>query len=687
MSYKKLVILISVATCFLSASGQTQQGYVKTKGRLGNNGTVIAGTRLQGATVLVKGGNAVVSGNDGKFSLAIPTNSFYLQNVQKQGYVLTDPEVLSKQYVYSKNPLVLVLEDKDQQMADRRAIERKISSSLYAQLQKRNDELEALKEQHKITEEKYRELLLKLNSDQDDNEKLISEMAERYSKMDFDEVDEFNRQISSLILDGKLTEADSLLNTKGDITSRAATLRQHQEANAQVEQEIKKKQKKLDKSKLLAHKELQDLAQDCYSKFEIFKMQHQNDSAAYYIELRARLDTLNVEWQLNAGDFIVVYFVNYEKAISYYQRALNNSIIKKGLMHHDVSTCYNNLGYIYSDQGKYEEALNYYIRSLEIDKELLGDNHQEVATSYSNIGVLYSEQELYDSALVYYEKSLDIRKSLYGENAVETAVSYNNIGTVYLFQEEYDKALFYFEKVLSIRLESYGESHPDVALAYNNLGSLYNKKHDIDKSIEFHKKALSIWTLIYGEKHPDVALAYNNLGFRYWSKKDYKQAMECLNVSLRIRQEILGNINPSTGTSYNNIGGLYETMGNYIKAEEFVKKGLQIRIAIYGDNHADVAASYSNLAGIYLALSNYHRAIENLNKALEIIIKISGEKHPAVARIYSNIGKVYEQEGKYIDAEKYYSNAYKILLENYTADDKRVIREQQKIEDMREKIK
>ena len=149
-----ILLLLSLS---LASFAQTQQGYVKTKGRLGNNGTVIAGARLQGTIVTIKGGNAVLSGNNGTFSLSVPNNNYYLQNVQKQGYVLTDPDVLSKQYTYSKNPLVLVLEDKDQQMADRRAIERKISSSLYAQLQKRNDELEALKEQHKITEEKYRE--------------------------------------------------------------------------------------------------------------------------------------------------------------------------------------------------------------------------------------------------------------------------------------------------------------------------------------------------------------------------------------------------------------------------------------------------------------------------------------------------------------------------------------------------
>ena len=182
--------------CCLALSAQTQQGFVKTKGRLGSNAQVIHGTPLSGVMVTVKGHNSVVSGQDGKFSLVIPDNNYYLQSVQKKDFVLVDPDVLSKQYFHSKNQLVLVLENQAQQAADRRAMERKIISNLYAQLQKRSDELEALREQHQITEEKYREMLQQLNRDQDDNEKIIKEMVERYSKIDFDQIDEFNRRVS-----------------------------------------------------------------------------------------------------------------------------------------------------------------------------------------------------------------------------------------------------------------------------------------------------------------------------------------------------------------------------------------------------------------------------------------------------------------------------------------------------------
>ena len=225
---------IGIAFCLMiivTAFAQTQRGYVKTKGRLGNNGAVIAGERLSGATVTVKGINAVVSGGNGSFSLQLASNNFYLQNVQKQGYVLLDPEVLSKQYVHSKNPLVLVLVTPSHQTDDKLAAERKIRRTLQRQLQDKEDEIETLKEQQKLSEEEYRKQLQELYSQQESNEHLIHEMVERYSRMDFDEVDKFNCQIRDLILEGKLTEADSLLNTKGNINSRVSLLRQHQEAN------------------------------------------------------------------------------------------------------------------------------------------------------------------------------------------------------------------------------------------------------------------------------------------------------------------------------------------------------------------------------------------------------------------------------------------------------------------------
>ena len=217
MIMKKGLLFSFILLLSIVSIAQTQQGYVKTKGRLANDGSVIAGTRIPNATIQVKDRTPVISQANGNFSFPIPANKFYIQNVQKQGYVLTDPEVLSKQYSYSTNDLIIVMEDLAQLEADRRAIERKISVKLYSQLLQLGEELEILKEQNKITEEKYRELQQQLNQYQDDNEKIIKDMAERYTKMDFDQIDEFNRKVSEYILNGELTKADSLIKLKGSM--------------------------------------------------------------------------------------------------------------------------------------------------------------------------------------------------------------------------------------------------------------------------------------------------------------------------------------------------------------------------------------------------------------------------------------------------------------------------------------
>jgi hypothetical protein len=279
---KIFLLLVGLFVCMSTYSQNTQKGYVKTRGRLGNNGSVISGQRLPGAAVILRGGNNVVSRNNGAFTLVLPNDKYHLQDVLKKGYVLSDPDILSKDYGYSKNPLVLVLEDTLQKESEYRAIKRKIRKNLDAQLEKRDAEIASLKEQNKISEDKYRELLQKFNADQDNSERLISEMADRYIKIDFDQLDEFNRRISDCIVNGRLAEADSLLRTKGDFDSRFEDVRKHQELNALAEQDLDMKRRKLEKSMAQARRKMEDLASDCYSKFEIFKLRHQNDSAAYF---------------------------------------------------------------------------------------------------------------------------------------------------------------------------------------------------------------------------------------------------------------------------------------------------------------------------------------------------------------------------------------------------------------------
>ncbi len=646
---------------FISASiySQTQQGYVKTKGRLGNNGSVIKGVRLSGATVTVKGRNGVLSGSNGTFTLTLPGSNYYLQNVQKQGYVVTDPDILSHQYAYSKNPLVLVLETQEQQTDDKLAAERKIRHTLQRQLQEKEDEIESLKKQQKLTDEEYRKGLQEIYAQQESNERLISDMAVRYSKMDFDEVDEFSRRISQLVLDGKLFEADSLLNTKGDINTRATVLRQHQEANAQAEQEIKKKQKKLEKTKELAQKELEDLAQDCYSKFEIFKMQHMNDSAAYYIELRAKLDTMNITWQNEAGHFLENYIANYNSAMKYYQRALDVSSKIYGSNGILVASFYNNIGGLYVRMEDFTNGLDYLQKAIDIKLQNTDMGQVNLETSYNNLGSIYAEQGKLNKALEYFIKASE--SCNVDEKKEPLSGCYNNIGAIYYRQGKYKESIDYFKKALTIRLELFGEMDYRVAVCYRNIASSYSKLSDFTSAFNYAQKALEIDRKVLDERHPNVANSYNNLGHVYENQEKYNEALECYLNALEINNRIYGEQSTRVATNYNNIGMVYSKNGNYQKAEEFLMRALSIEKGIKGESHADVAWVLNNLGGVYMKQGNYPKALEYRKNAITIIKSTLGDNHPTLALCYNNIGGIYMKLADYNKAYEYYEMAYNIF--------------------------
>ena len=192
----KKFIFLSIAVFFgfmFSAQAQTQQGFVKTKGRM-VNGQLVPGQGLKGATVSIKGRTAVlVNNDDGSFSFPIPETQFRVDSLRKNGYQLVDLSSCPRSYEWSANPIYIVMETPDQQLQDKLTAERKIRRNLQKQLQEREDEIELLKEQQKISDEEYRLALQKLYQDQENNEQLISDMAKRYSELDYDQLDEFYR--------------------------------------------------------------------------------------------------------------------------------------------------------------------------------------------------------------------------------------------------------------------------------------------------------------------------------------------------------------------------------------------------------------------------------------------------------------------------------------------------------------
>ncbi len=157
-----------------------------------------------------------------------------------------------------------------------------------------------------------------------------------------------------------------------------------------------------------------------------------------------------------------VYFVelDFPKALEAYLDAVRLS--------HDDPIYLNEVGYAYYTLAQYDKAIGYYENALQSDLKTFGDDHPNVATSWNNLGLAWKAKGEYDKAIEYYEKAL--RSDLNTEHP-NVATHWNNLGEAWKVKGEYDKAIEYYEKALQSDLNTFGEDHPQVAIYRNNLGA------------------------------------------------------------------------------------------------------------------------------------------------------------------------------------------------------------------------
>ena len=421
------LIMALAATATITA--QTQEGVVKTRGRM-INGQHVPGKGLPGAVVSIKGrGDVGVKNSDGSFSFPVTDKQFQIVSVTKKEYQLVDADAAPKTYTHSGNKLYFIMETPEQIIQDKLDSERRICRTLQRQLQEREDEIETLKAENRISQQEYQQALQKLYANQRNNERLISDMAERYSTLDYDQMDELYRQVKQFIENGELAKADSLLKSRGDVNSQV-------EAYLREEKTIQEKEKELELAKAVRKHDLEELALRCYSHHEKFLMEHRNDSAAHYLELRAKLDTTNVEWQNDAATFIEEYQARYDNALEYLKRALRHSIIQYDEFSDWTATLYNNIGSIYNSQGDYDKALGYHNRALAILEKVFGTEHPDVAMSYNNIGSIHDSQGDYEKALEYHNRALAICEKVLGTENERTLLIRQKIMALTAYDRE-----------------------------------------------------------------------------------------------------------------------------------------------------------------------------------------------------------------------------------------------------------
>ncbi|MBR1448496.1 MAG: hypothetical protein IJ588_07115 [Prevotella sp.] len=243
---RHFLLLLLLALPLTICAQAVQQGMVKTIGRPGK-----PGVPLGGVTIRVKGvGNAVLSSENGHFSFTAPDkkngDAFVLLSVRKNGYELKDNGLIGRSQVFSTQvPVEISMVDTKQLEADRQRIERNAERVAEENYQKKAQEIEKQLKENKITAERYRQELQSLQDHYEKYLSLIGDMADRYARTDYDQLDSIDREINICIENGELDKADSLIHTVFDPET---VLERNRAAKEEIQQRIAFAQSIIDKA-------------------------------------------------------------------------------------------------------------------------------------------------------------------------------------------------------------------------------------------------------------------------------------------------------------------------------------------------------------------------------------------------------------------------------------------------------
>lgn len=243
---RRFNILIVIQFIVMLAMAQTQQGFVKTLGRPSKPGVPLENVTIQMVGMV----NHVLSSSTGEFHLSAYNKKdgdpIKLLRVLKSGYELRDKDLLNREMVFSSHvPIYITMVDIKQLAADKKRIEdnaRRVAEENY---QKKLEQLKKENEENKLSAEKFCQEKDALEEKYEKYLSLIGDMADRYARTDYDQLDSIDVEINICIENGELEKADSLIHT---IFDPETVVEKNRAAKEEIRKRIEFAQKVIEKA-------------------------------------------------------------------------------------------------------------------------------------------------------------------------------------------------------------------------------------------------------------------------------------------------------------------------------------------------------------------------------------------------------------------------------------------------------
>jgi tetratricopeptide (TPR) repeat protein len=440
-----------------------------------------------------------VSDDKGNFRLAFAEKKagdlIFMQEIQKAGYELVNAKELEVLPLTAAGKLGadVILAKVGYVEAAKKQYYQISDAALLAEFEKEKKAMRDKLAKSEITQAEFlnqKEALQKLYEEQ---KATLDAMADRFARVNFDDVDTLYKEALLLFKEGKV-KACQLKLENADLIGRATkTL----DKKANYEREIQKIEEDLQKTL----PSIQLLAQTYTLQFEIGKAETCYDQLL-------QIDSTNFEILQEAGKF---YQTNhrYHKAIQVYTLVAKHPKAETW----QVADAYRDLGNLYTNIGDLTQAElffnKFHQQYIELVKAFPTSTlyKNNLATSYERLGYTHIDLGNLDKALFFFEAYNRLQKELYtaypnnADFKNGLAISYTKLGDTHKGLGNLEKALEFSEEDNCLARELYTDYPNNVSfkegLGSSNLflGDMHIIWSNLDKALEFYDEAAKLFGL------------------------------------------------------------------------------------------------------------------------------------------------------------------------------------------------
>eukprot|EP00934_Nitzschia_sp_Nitz4_P005562 Nitzschia sp. Nitz4//scaffold196_size54656//10819//13057//NITZ4_006632-RA/size54656-augustus-gene-0.39-mRNA-1//-1//CDS//3329540405//5552//frame0 len=366
--------------------------------------------------------------------------------------------------------------------------------------------------------------------------------------------------------------------------------------------------KELHEASLSIHRELCRATDPC-TREVLFDTIYDNLSAALALELQSLgknhpevAETLTFLSKLHlARNDKAKALASMEKATSVAEVALGNLHPRTAEKYHDLARQFEGAGRGKKDQ---EKAISYYEKAIDAYREADGDFSLLVGTISNDIGVLLLRQGKYDAAI----RRLNDALAMYGASkesteaiCIDTAQVWRNLGECYVLQGSWDAAALHFDSALNVQRSSrrmFEAMTPgarqgivpalvndeNIADTLKRLGKAYAEQHDYEQA---EGKLLEALTLL--QNIPESPTKQDQIANVLFCLAEVKEADSKLEEAIKLYEESLELRQFSDGlrqkdTNSNaihcalcmaGIGGIHMKQNDYAEAMNIFNQAIQ----------------------------------------------------------------------------------------------------------------